>query len=315
MTWHNLRQQNEKPAGQPEPVPRRLRRAEGLGRRRLPRRLRGHRRHRHRRAGRRSSRRSTTTTARSCCKALADRLAEAFAEHLHQRVRTRVLGLRGGREALDNDDAHRREVPRHPSGAGLSGLPRPHREGRRSSSCSSAGSAGMTLTESFAMLPDRGGERLLLLASATRYFAVGKIERDQVDDYAHRKGMDLATMERWLAPVLAYDAWRAFPRSRPTRRRSGRPAPPVERPPFVLVTRPAAGAGRARISPCAPRSGPPRLRQELALRRCGERQKESRIVLGALAERAARAPIRPRPTPSLRDVEADMLAPSSRSAR
>ena len=55
------------------------------------------------------------------------------------------------------------------------------------------------------MLPGRGGERLLFRASRiARYFAVGKIDRDQVEDYARRKGWDLATAEKWLAPNLGY---------------------------------------------------------------------------------------------------------------
>ena len=85
----------------------------------------------------RGSKRRTTTTAPIMLKALADRLAEAFAERLHQRVRKRVLGLRG-RRALTNARADRREVSRHPPGAGLSGLPRPHREGPTCSACCDA---------------------------------------------------------------------------------------------------------------------------------------------------------------------------------
>jgi 5-methyltetrahydrofolate--homocysteine methyltransferase len=64
--------------------------------------------------------------------------------------------------------------------------------------------AGMTLTESFAMLPTAAVSGFYFSHPESRYFAVGKIERDQVTDYAHRKGMDLATMERWLAPILNY---------------------------------------------------------------------------------------------------------------
>ena len=68
-------------------------------------------------------------------KALADRLAEAFAERLHELVRRELLGLRAARAAAERRD-HPRGVPGHPAGAGLSGLPGPHREGRRCSSSS-----------------------------------------------------------------------------------------------------------------------------------------------------------------------------------
>jgi 5-methyltetrahydrofolate--homocysteine methyltransferase len=64
--------------------------------------------------------------------------------------------------------------------------------------------AGMTLTESFAMLPTAAVSGFYLSHPQSRYFAIGKVERDQVADYAHRKGMDLAQVERWLAPILNY---------------------------------------------------------------------------------------------------------------
>jgi 5-methyltetrahydrofolate--homocysteine methyltransferase len=64
--------------------------------------------------------------------------------------------------------------------------------------------AGMELTDSFAMLPAASVSGYYLAHPQARYFAVGKLERDQVRDYAHRKGMDLAAAERWLAPYLNY---------------------------------------------------------------------------------------------------------------
>ena len=63
----------------------------------------------------------------------------------------------------------------------------------------------MTLTESFAMLPTAAVSGFYLSHPESRYFAVGKIERDQVADYARRKGMGMAEAERWLAPYLAYE--------------------------------------------------------------------------------------------------------------
>jgi 5-methyltetrahydrofolate--homocysteine methyltransferase len=65
--------------------------------------------------------------------------------------------------------------------------------------------AGITLTDSFAMLPAAAVSGWYFWRPESAYFGVGKIERDQVEDYARRKGMDLATAERWLAPNLNYD--------------------------------------------------------------------------------------------------------------
>jgi 5-methyltetrahydrofolate--homocysteine methyltransferase len=64
--------------------------------------------------------------------------------------------------------------------------------------------ANMTLTEAYAMLPTAAVSGFYLAHPEARYFAVGKVERDQVADYAHRKGMDLAQAQRWLAPILNY---------------------------------------------------------------------------------------------------------------
>jgi 5-methyltetrahydrofolate--homocysteine methyltransferase len=66
--------------------------------------------------------------------------------------------------------------------------------------------AGIHLTEAKAMVPTAAVSGLYFAHPAARYFAVGKLNRDQVEDYARRKGMDLAEMERWLGPNLAYEA-------------------------------------------------------------------------------------------------------------
>ncbi len=138
-------------------------------------------------------------------KALADRLAEAFAERLHERVRKEFWGYAPD-EASRQRRADHGEVPRHPPGAGLSRLPRPHREARRCSSCSGAeDSAGIRLTESFAMMPTASVSGYYFAHPEARYFGVGRIDRDQVEDYARRKGMSLREAERWLAPNLAYE--------------------------------------------------------------------------------------------------------------
>jgi 5-methyltetrahydrofolate--homocysteine methyltransferase len=65
--------------------------------------------------------------------------------------------------------------------------------------------AGITLTESFAMLPTASVSGYYFWHPQAEYFGIGKIDRDQVEDYARRKGMDVATAERWLAPNLNYD--------------------------------------------------------------------------------------------------------------
>ena len=107
-------------------------------------------------------------------KALADRLAEAFAERLHERVRREFWGYAPD-EALRNEELIARAIPRHPPGAGLSGLARPHREGdavppaRRR-----APTAGIKLTESFAMWPGVGGLRLYFAHPESHYFGVGR---------------------------------------------------------------------------------------------------------------------------------------------
>ena len=137
-------------------------------------------------------------------KALADRLAEAFAELLHQRVRTEFWGYARD-EALDNEGLIKERYQGIRPAPGYPACP-DHTEkrtlfdllGRRSS-------AGITLTESFAMLPTASVSGYYFWRPEAQYFGVGKIERDQVEDYARRKGMDVATVERWLAPNLNYD--------------------------------------------------------------------------------------------------------------
>ena len=171
--FHTLRQQTDKGDGRAQPGARRLRRAARDRPRRLARRLRGDRRPRHRSALVARARDASTTTTRSImAKALADRLAEALAEWLHQQARAR-LGLRPRRGALDRR-ADPRAVPRHPARARLSGLPRPHGEAARSSTCSGREErAGIQLTESFAMLPAASVCGFYFAHPQARYFPVG----------------------------------------------------------------------------------------------------------------------------------------------
>ncbi|MEC7209567.1 MAG: vitamin B12 dependent-methionine synthase activation domain-containing protein, partial [Pseudomonadota bacterium] len=136
-------------------------------------------------------------------KALADRLAEAFAERMHQRVRTEFWGYAAD-ENLDNDaliaEAYRgiRPAPGYPA------QPDHTEKATLFSLLDAENAAGISLTESFAMWPGAAVSGLYFSHPESAYFGVGKIDRDQVADYAERKGLSLAECEKWLAPILAY---------------------------------------------------------------------------------------------------------------
>ncbi len=136
-------------------------------------------------------------------KALADRLAEAFAELLHRRVREE-WGY-GRAEALSLEDLiHERYRGIRPA-PGYPACP-DHSEKRTLFDLLQAEErTGVTLTENFAMWPASSISGLYFAHPEARYFAVGKIGRDQAIDYSRRKGMDLREVERWLAPNLSYD--------------------------------------------------------------------------------------------------------------
>jgi len=201
-TWHNLRQQNEKPAGNPNQcladfvAPR----DSGIGdyvgafavtagigvEEKVKELLAAH-----------------DDYSAILVKALADRLAEAFAEHLHRLVRTDSWGYAAD-ESLTNEDLIAEKYrgirpapgypacPDHTEKAVLFGL------------LDASRNAGIALTDAFAMMPAASVSGFYIAHPESRYFAVGKIEKDQVADYAHRKGMDVAAVERWLAPILNY---------------------------------------------------------------------------------------------------------------
>jgi 5-methyltetrahydrofolate--homocysteine methyltransferase len=134
-------------------------------------------------------------------KALADRLAEAFAEHIHLQARRawfepdasplladlHAERFRGIRPAFGYPAS-----PDHSLKQALFGL-------------LDAGQLGMDLTESFAMTPAASVSGLIFAHPASRYFSVGRIGKDQAEDYAARRGLDLAEVERWLRPNLAYE--------------------------------------------------------------------------------------------------------------
>jgi 5-methyltetrahydrofolate--homocysteine methyltransferase len=136
-------------------------------------------------------------------KALADRLAEAFAERLHERVRTEYWGYAKD-ERLDNRALIKEQYQGIRPAPGYPACP-DHTEKRILFDLLGAEEkAHITLTESFAMLPAAAVSGWFFWRPEAQYFGVGKIDRDQVEDYARRKGMDVATMERWLAPNLSY---------------------------------------------------------------------------------------------------------------
>jgi 5-methyltetrahydrofolate--homocysteine methyltransferase len=143
-------------------------------------------------------------------KALADRLAEACAEWLHERVRKEHWGYAAD-ETLDNEALIREQYkgirpapgypacPDHTEKATLFKLLDPE------ASFNEAGRSGVFLTEHYAMFPAAAVSGWYFAHPEAQYFAVGKIDRDQVDSYTERKGQELAVTERWLAPNLGYD--------------------------------------------------------------------------------------------------------------
>jgi len=137
-------------------------------------------------------------------KALADRLAEAFAERLHQRVRKEFWGY-DAEENLTNDaliDEQYRGIRPAP---GYPACPDHTEKDLLWRLLDVQAQAGIDLTESYAMVPTAAVSGWYFAHPEARYFGVGKIERDQVEDYARRKGMSLTEAERWLAPNLGYD--------------------------------------------------------------------------------------------------------------
>jgi 5-methyltetrahydrofolate--homocysteine methyltransferase len=133
-------------------------------------------------------------------KALADRLAEAFAEYLHERAR---FDWGYDRERRPNEDLIAERYRGIRPAFGYPACP-DHSEKARLFELLDAGEAGLELTETFATLPAASVSGLYLHHPDARYFSVGRVGRDQVEDYAARKGVGLGEAERWLAPNLAY---------------------------------------------------------------------------------------------------------------
>ena len=202
MTWHNLRQQNHKPAGRPNlcladfVAPRESGAADYIGAFAVC-------------AGGFDERVAAFEARQDdysaiLLKVLADRLAEAFAEHLHERVRREFWGY-APEERLTHDaliaETYRgiRPAPGYPA------CPDHTPKGPLFDLLEAPRRAGMRLTESYAMLPASSVAGFYFSHPEARYFAVGKIGKDQIEDYARRRGISVSEAERWLAPYLAYD--------------------------------------------------------------------------------------------------------------
>ena len=137
-------------------------------------------------------------------KALADRLAEAFAERLHERVRKDFWGYAAD-EQLDNDAIIDERYQGIRPAPGYPACPE-HTEKRTLWSLMDVeAKIGLKLTDSCAMWPAAAVSGLYLAHPESRYFGLGRIDKDQVEDYARRKGWSVNEAERWLGPSLAYD--------------------------------------------------------------------------------------------------------------
>jgi 5-methyltetrahydrofolate--homocysteine methyltransferase len=137
------------------------------------------------------------------CKALADRLAEAFAERMHARVRREFWGYAPD-EALTPDQLILERYEGIRPAPGYPAQPDHTEKATLFSLLDAENTAGVKLTESYAMWPGSSVSGLYFSHPESFYFGVGKIERDQVEDYAARKGWSVGEAERWLAPVLNY---------------------------------------------------------------------------------------------------------------
>jgi 5-methyltetrahydrofolate--homocysteine methyltransferase len=136
--------------------------------------------------------------------ALCDRMAEAFAEAMHAKVRRELWGY-AAEESLTRDELIAEKYRGIRPAPGYPAQP-DHTEKRTLFDLLEAEKrTGMELTESLAMTPPSSVSGLYLAHPRSEYFGVGKIDRDQVADYAKRKGWDLSTAERWLSPNLAYE--------------------------------------------------------------------------------------------------------------
>ena len=138
-------------------------------------------------------------------KALADRLAEAFAELLHARVRREFWGYATDEQTSTEDLINEKYRGIRPA-PGYPACPDHTEKHALFELLDAPNKAGITLTESFAMLPTAAVSGFYFSHPQSQYFATAKADKDQIEDYAQRKGLSLEETERWLAPVLNYDA-------------------------------------------------------------------------------------------------------------
>ena len=134
-------------------------------------------------------------------KAVADRLAEAFAEYLHEQVRKQYWGYAPD-ESLSNDDLIREKYQGIRPAPGYAACPEHTEKQLIWDLLNAEEHTGMKLTESYAMWPGASVSGWYFAHPEARYFAVAKIQQDQVEDYAKRKGWDIETAQRWLGPNL-----------------------------------------------------------------------------------------------------------------
>ena len=200
---HFLRQQKGKPAGSVARRARGLRRAEGIRAPRLHRRIRGDggavgiEPHLER------FEQSHDDYSSIMLKALADRLAEAFAERLHERVRREFWGY-APEERLGNEQLIREGYRGIRPAPGYPACPDHTEKATLWKLLDPTANAGIQLTESYAMYPTAAVSGWYFSHPGSRYFAVGKIDLDQVQNYAARKKISLEEAQRWLSPNLGY---------------------------------------------------------------------------------------------------------------
>ncbi|NOZ11940.1 MAG: methionine synthase [Gammaproteobacteria bacterium] len=137
-------------------------------------------------------------------KVLADRLAEAFAELMHKKVRQKYWGY-AATETLNNEQLIKEHYQGIRPAPGYPACPEHSEKALLWELLEVEARTGIQLTESFAMWPAASVSGLYFSHPESRYFAVGKLNRDQVEDYAKRKDIAMETAERWLAPNLGYD--------------------------------------------------------------------------------------------------------------
>lgn len=137
-------------------------------------------------------------------KALADRLAESFAEHMHSRVRKELWGYDSD-ETLSNEDMIRERYSGIRPAPGYPACPDHTEKGSLFKLLDATNNTGIELTEHFAMFPTAAVSGWYFSHPESKYFATGKINKDQVESLAERKSMSVEIMEKWLSPVLSYD--------------------------------------------------------------------------------------------------------------